>query len=139
MPDREDRLIMALGLGSTGHDYSGSPTSPLRQSGRIILRPLCFNCSTTRGWRSPCLNDSAICHDIVEPRGKNCMYLFATNMFSYNCSLISFTIQYCKCNHQLLIMYGVFVLPSQVNDSYVKRDSLIQQNTLQNPTVTHYY
>lgn len=75
MPDREDRLIMALGLGSTGHDYSGSPTP----SGRIILKPQCYNCiNATRGRRSPCLKDSAICHDYVEPRGKNCMYLFAT-------------------------------------------------------------
>ena len=71
MPDREDRLIMALGLGSTGHDYSGS----LTPSGRIIL-------NATRGRRSPCLKDSAICHDYVEPRGKNCMYLFATNILT---------------------------------------------------------
>ena len=131
MPDREDRLIMALGLGSTGHDYSGSPI-PLRPKWQVVPAIAdCFNCSTTRFRRSPCLKDSAICHDYVEPRGKNCMYLYVaesilliTNekqwsislllifqlLFSYDSSLIPYmSMQYYKCNHQLLIMYSVCV------------------------------
>ena len=72
MPDREDRLIMALGLGSTGHDYSSTsgPIPPLRPLGPVV-QPLSLSFrNNSRGRRSVCLNNSAICHDYTEPRGK---------------------------------------------------------------------
>ena len=79
MPDREDRLIMALGLGSTGHDYSSTgsrPRAPAPQ-GPPPQRPQgCPYCSLqisqSLSYRPVpvCLKDSAICHSYVETRGK---------------------------------------------------------------------
>ena len=71
MPDREDRLIMALGLGSTGHDYSSTgfrPRGPAPQRPQIQLHTVLQY--EPRLLVPVCLKDSTICRRNVETRGK---------------------------------------------------------------------
>ena len=65
MPDREDRLIMALGLGSTGHDYS-STSLPARPRPRLGWGWIRYQ------WNhNQCRKDSLVCHSYVESRGEH--------------------------------------------------------------------
>jgi len=88
MPDREDRLIMALGLGSTGQHYSQTPgpvpagpapAGPAPPApgppgpgppGPGLPGPICPSCTLSYLLNQRvCQKDSEICHDYVEPRG----------------------------------------------------------------------